>query len=432
VSDGEILTRQIVTVEEGEAKRREWEALDVGFPSPGVRRTVSPVKVIELEVSGAEPVIAGWRFVASIDHDTERNLVSQVPGPDNPVRVSEWIEAPPSCDHCKLFRYRLRTYVLENVESGELRQVGSTCIEDYLGGQTAAQIARLAELWVAIDLTAGSDRDEDWAPGQRGEAGWLRSDVLAQAAAIIRRIGFTSKKAADNHPGLASTATLTVSAGLNWRPTRQEPQPPFPVEQEDADLATKVTEWVEGLEPRPEQDYLWNLQTAVGRPLTTLRTMGLVVSAISAFDRELAWKARKEVERLEARPVPVTNSRVTVSGKVLTTKLVETDYGVTEKMLVQVAHDGGAYKLWGTIPKSINFAFTPDCEVHGTSPQGGERGHYTCGCELAAQRDLVSVGATVTFTAKVERSRDDEAFGFFSRPTKASAVPALIEKEEAA
>jgi hypothetical protein len=58
-------------------------------------------------------------------------------------------------------------------------------------------------------------------------------------------------------------------------------------------------------------------------------------------------------------------------------------------MLVQTA-DG--WKAWGSVPSSLSG---------------------------------VKVGQFVQFQARVERSRDDEKFGFFSRPTKARTVEAL-------
>lgn len=67
--------------------------------------------------------------------------------------------------------------------------------------------------------------------------------------------------------------------------------------------------------------------------------------------------------------------------------------GETIKMLVSVPVEGGAFKLWGTAPESILF---------GTSGP-------IKGCE-------------VEFTARVEASKDDPCFGFFSRPTKGSVT----------
>jgi len=87
-------------------------------------------------------------------------------------------------------------------------------------------------------------------------------------------------------------------------------------------------------------------------------------------------------------PVPVTDERVQVVGKVVSLKTVEGQFGTTLKMLV-VSLDG--WKVFGAVPSSIH---------------GVERGDQ------------------VSFQARIERSGDDAAFGFFSRPTKATLVEA--------
>lgn len=99
--------------------------------------------------------------------------------------------------------------------------------------------------------------------------------------------------------------------------------------------------------------------------------------------------ARRDAERLAAKPVPVTSGRVAVEGTVLTTKEVFGPYGNAVKMLVK--HDDG-WKLWGTKPASLQ----------------------------------VEVGDRVTFEATVEVSKDDDRFGFFSRPNKAAVLATAV------
>lgn len=103
-----------------------------------------------------------------------------------------------------------------------------------------------------------------------------------------------------------------------------------------------------------------------------------------------ARRARIEAERAaqdaEAAPVPVTNKRITVTGTVLTVKWQDSYYGGSYKMLVR---DVTGFKLWGSLPNSLS-----DC----------------------------GVGDTVQFDAAVEPSKDDEKFGFYKRPTKASIL----------
>lgn len=104
-------------------------------------------------------------------------------------------------------------------------------------------------------------------------------------------------------------------------------------------------------------------------------------------DAVLRAKARDEeyAARRAAQPVPTTpleEGRRELAGTVVSTKWQDNDFGGSLKMLV-VLDD--LNKVWGSVPAAID-------------PDKGDR---------------------VTFTATVERSKDDEHFGFFKRPSKA-------------
>lgn len=98
--------------------------------------------------------------------------------------------------------------------------------------------------------------------------------------------------------------------------------------------------------------------------------------------------AQRAAEAEAAKPVPVTDKRMTVRGKIVHVKVMDHARGFCgpDKMLIQHA-DG--WKLWGTLPS---------------------------GLERPAR------GAEVEFNAKVKVSDKDPKFGYFSRPTKAVFV----------
>lgn len=111
-------------------------------------------------------------------------------------------------------------------------------------------------------------------------------------------------------------------------------------------------------------------------------------------------KAEREAEAAEAPPVAIPaeylEGRSTIEATLLGTKVQDGYYGSTLKMLVKVETDGGSFKLWGTVPSKLS--------------EYDDEGNY-----LGFQK-----GDKVRFDAAVEQSKDDEAFGFFSRPTKPS------------
>ena len=110
-----------------------------------------------------------------------------------------------------------------------------------------------------------------------------------------------------------------------------------------------------------------------------------------------AKESEAEQQRLANLPELVEGRRV-MTLKVLGTKLQESQWGVTTKMLVE---DSQGRKLYGTLPRGL---------------------------------DGLESGDHVTFTASVSKSSDDPSFGFFARPQQASITKqqALNDLGEAA
>ena len=100
--------------------------------------------------------------------------------------------------------------------------------------------------------------------------------------------------------------------------------------------------------------------------------------------REAAERAKQKAEQA-ANAKPVIEGTVAVTGTVLCTKVKENQYGLQYKMLVL---DDRGFKVWGTNPVALD----------------------------AAKGDKVS------FVATIEKSPDDECFGFFKRPRKAELL----------
>jgi len=111
------------------------------------------------------------------------------------------------------------------------------------------------------------------------------------------------------------------------------------------------------------------------------------ISAINLFDMFDKWQNLEWVES-----IPASEERQNLSGVVLGTKLEETQWGDTLKMLFK---DERGFKLWGSVPSKL--------------------------------KDLDTLqGAKVSFNALVSRSKDDAHFGFFKRPTKAFWVKEAV------
>lgn len=109
-------------------------------------------------------------------------------------------------------------------------------------------------------------------------------------------------------------------------------------------------------------------------------------SLARAVAGRLKYLAKKAEDAENSSPCP-DGVKTRVAGEVLTVKWKSSMYGEVLKMLVR---DDQGFKVWGTVPKAV--------------------------------RDGLEKGDRVEFVASLERSGDDEAFGFFSRPTQAKVL----------
>lgn len=99
--------------------------------------------------------------------------------------------------------------------------------------------------------------------------------------------------------------------------------------------------------------------------------------------------AKRAADHQAAKPVPVTDGRVMICGKVLSIKRPAPYEGGFPTRILVLHADG--WKLFGSLPRDIQD---------------------------------VKVGQDVEFSATIKASDKDPKFGFFSRPTKARIVDA--------
>jgi len=269
-----------VASESLETLRRRIEALDrraarLGVPpirlrNTGERDSDGHVFVV---LEGEAPVLAGWALAAIVEHrdgGARMRAVGELGERLDPGAFpTAW------CEHCGLRRRRAATFVVEHVGSGELRQVGSGCLRDFLGGNDPARACRQAE---HLALARGELKDaerETAAPGLALDA------FAAHAAHMVRARGFVSRDDARHRH-------VPASAELALRSLNDAPHAP---DDSDRALAAGALRWADALPmlkpelSRFEADALAALAPGVPRGR---REHGLICALIAAYRQRRA------------------------------------------------------------------------------------------------------------------------------------------------
>jgi len=254
----------------------------------------------DVTISGETPQVEGYAFAGTIQHLGDAGVVLRnVPDETIPPKFRD---APVSCDHCKLNRKRIDTFVVRHVDTGKHRQIGRNCLGDYLGGRNPHAYADHAEAIMNAFLLVGATdmTEEDGQERQRETAGCAIEGYLTTVATFGRVYGFLTKGAARGFDRVQE-ATANRTWGYLMYPDSRDKRTRRHTDDmkglvEDATkderegdykLAVAALEWAVNLTPRDTDDYLLNIQVVANHGWVENKTAGLAASIVSSYKRQV-------------------------------------------------------------------------------------------------------------------------------------------------
>lgn len=280
-----------------------------------LKRTLACGKVVDfiqhysvMEVTGDSPIVNGWSFVAKVEVTEAGILINAVPGEEVPHRYRD---NQRQCEHCNHNRARTRLYIVRD-QAGECKQVGASCLKDFLGHHSPEAIAQWLEALRLADEDCGEDEGGGWGGGGRITVRTL--DVLAIAHSIVRLYGYVTRKESEAtltafHDGLRTSAKESTSELVfkvlfppkfdrdDYR-AREEYEnfcAKVKVDAADENAASEILNWMIAL--NPVSDYLNNLHVIAQLDDIEPKRIGITVSAVWAWMKEVQ-KATKQREAL--------------------------------------------------------------------------------------------------------------------------------------
>ena len=352
-----------MTVEWGEDVVRSFYA----SPEAEVWGVRSKVFLQNVTVKYDVPMIAGWDLVCIFDyesykdeHDQEHKAVFTSAVPDKVVPFEYQNKTEIHCEHCGHNRYRVKSYLVQNVDSEEFKEVGSTCLKDFLGHDPSNFLG-----FASIETKLSEQEDEF------GFGGFATGDPIARSLhgllaltnAMINRNGWTSRSDAYENPSLHATADQVLDYLGN---PNKLPSEMIELTDADKDMATKTIEHFEGLEDQ-DNDSIMNCLKVVKLNAVPNKRLGIACSMIQVYKRFL----EKELERANELPSEWfgnIGSRLEDCEVVCTFATVTESYYGTSTLYKFMDNEGNIYKtfysghtweveqgekvrLWGTVKK---------------------------------------------------------------------------------
>ena len=337
------------------------------------------MEVTHIEVIRPESLsLNGWYFVATIV-STEAGNVFKALSTAYPI-PEHYRNCDPVCDHCKTVRNRKDTYVVHNPETGDWKQVGKNCLKDFTGHKDPESLARAMEYYYSMEQTCSENENDGFGGGLRSEPVYSLLKILEASKQFIKENGFTSRSKA-RELGCTATAENVMAILVDpksWNALKTLPE----LTQDDREQVQKAVEWAQNLEVGPEDDYLWNIHVVAQCTQIPIKFLGLAVSMIAAYDREMSKNLEKALE----------------------SKMIDGYYGqpgqkieVTGTLIKHINFD----TTWGT-SHILTFVVNGYCLIWMTNKPSGEVGKvYTIKATIKEHKEYKGIKQTAILRTKL-------------------------------
>jgi hypothetical protein len=245
------------------------------------------IRAVKVRITGEPPQIDGYRLIARIDMAAAEAVrvtplawaYDRLP---EPYRSGE---ATGHCDHCHQPRERRWLFLLEEMATGKILEVGKTCLKDFLGRQGGDAMLRRAQvLFSAINMIEEIDEDGGVQGGRPPEPVVELRWLMCAAAMQIRKRGFVSRTRAEETGDLATAEIV----GEMTRSSVMRRKGMAAFESEDVAKADAVIAWArEVLPAKAEHSEFETMIVHHARfdMVGLRRGVGVMTAAITAYDR---------------------------------------------------------------------------------------------------------------------------------------------------
>jgi hypothetical protein len=301
----------------------------------------------EIELEGKPPKFAGWKFVATIEHLGEDNIIKTIPGEES--LSMKYRTDSNTCDHCHKIRSRKSTYIVRHEETGEEKRIGSTCIKDFLGHSSPEHVAQMcAYLWNVINEA----EDCEGFGGGRFDWGISIAHWLTVSAAIIRTSGWKSRGQVRNESemgmgGGSATADIANEYVFGKGKSADQLRRDIPLTDGDTEIAAKAREWAITIDPNTSSDYLHNLLVIAKRDELKIGHLGLASAMVFSYLKEVnKLEEKKRLEQVTgvSEHISEVGKRLEMTVRVIGVYPKESDWGL--QTIVKFIVNGKDKAVW--------------------------------------------------------------------------------------
>lgn len=326
--------------------------------------SVRALAMVDVEVTGERPVLAGWSFVAVIQATPAGNILRKSPmfESDLPERFRSCTS---ECDHCRKVRSRSETFVVVS-DAGEYKQVGRNCLGDFTADADPAAWLASYQFELALHEFLG-----DGLGGFELSARALfADDFLEMVAAHVREFGYLgAKQAAERNERSLGAMVLSTGREVLFGATDRSPAVAArysdAVTDEDRKLAADAIAWVTSDDVGHVSDYVHNVRMYLARQFVDSSSANMLASLVHSYRKHLGLRVEKASKANEHLPGATVKQRLRDLALTLVGEhSFDTAFGT--KWILRFEDEAGRCVVWKTTSRGLGYTTGDRVLVTGT------------------------------------------------------------------
>lgn len=287
----------------------------------------------------------GWSFVAVIENNSHsENIFKKLPYMDD-IEIPEKYKNTKAnlCEHCNIERYRRKTFIV--MKNDEFKQVGSTCLKDFIGIDII-KILSIYDIFNKIFIHMSSLKYDNRKNDNYSKffTSYDNKFVLARAIVTIKKYGYVSNKTAESM--LCSSTSDIIKEDLvsnnNDRSVKTED-----ITKDDIDKAVKIINFFkEDFQNCPDKyiDNFWyTIKVILNDEFVKYKEIAYVTALPYIYDKRMESVYEKNISNY------IGNVNDTISDyKVILNKCstVDSFYGLSK--ILKFVDENGNILIWKT------------------------------------------------------------------------------------
>lgn len=247
------------------------------------------IKMIVVKAEG-KAIVNNWKFVATLEHTANGNIIDKYA---SEIEIPErYYNCDAFCEHCKTKRRRKDTYIIQNTETGEFKQVGRNCLCDFTAGLDASGVASYISAF--DELIKGETPYE----GCSYTRYYNLVEYLCHCKETVDKWGY--RKAYERN-ATYDMAYINMKIFNNEKPfwwndrdvaeKRRELESVNYNPSKHTEYIKNALEWLKAKDE--DNNYIHNLKTACATEY--VHRLSLVCSLIPTYDRDVAFQMEKRI-----------------------------------------------------------------------------------------------------------------------------------------